>query len=158
MQNSRSGFPVSAWTATAAVALLLLAGCGDGSADSASSSAAPQSSNSTVASQPTGSRGENPPPTRSALPGPSTSSASLDWAAPTTNTNGSALTNLGGYKIYYGTSSSRLSSTITISNPGLLTYMVEGLPIGTTYYFAIVAVTTGGVESADSAVVSMQIS
>ncbi len=145
MQNSRSGFPVSVWTATAAVALLLLAGCGDGSADSASSSAAPQSSNS-------------PPPTRSALPGPSTSSASLDWAAPTTNTNGSALTNLGGYKIYYGTSSSRLSSTITISNPGLLTYMVEGLPIGTTYYFAIVGVTTGGVESADSAVVSMQIS
>ncbi|HEV3286811.1 MAG TPA: fibronectin type III domain-containing protein [Steroidobacteraceae bacterium] len=136
---------MSVWTATAAVALLLLAGCGDGSADSASSSAAPQSSNS-------------PPPTRSALPGPSTSSASLDWAAPTTNTNGSALTNLGGYKIYYGTSSSRLSSTITISNPGLLTYMVEGLPIGTTYYFAIVAVTTGGVESADSAVVSMQIS
>src|SRR5580658_607015 len=111
MQNSRSGFPVSVWTATAAVALLLLAGCGDGSADSASSSAAPQSSNS-------------PPPTRSALPGPSTSSASLDWAAPTTNTNGSALTNLGGYKIYYGTSSSRLSSTITISNPGLLTYVV----------------------------------
>jgi hypothetical protein len=146
MQNSRSEFPVSVWTAAApAVALLLLAGCGDGSADSASSSAAPQSSNS-------------PPPTRSALPGPSTSSASLDWAAPTTNTNGSALTNLGGYKIYYGTSSSRLSSTITISNPGLLTYMVEGLPIGTTYYFAIVAVTTGGVESADSAVVSMQIS
>jgi hypothetical protein len=148
MQNSRSGFPVSVWTATAAVALLLLAGCGDGSADSASSSAAPQSSNST----------ENPPPTRSALPGPSTSSASLDWAAPTTNTNGSALTNLGGYKIYYGTSSSRLSSTITISNPGLQTYVVEGLPIGTTYYFAIVAVTTGGVESADSTVVSMQIS
>ena len=148
MQNSRSGFPVSVWTATAPIALLLLAGCGDGSADSASSSAAPQSSNST----------ENPPPTRSALPGPSTSSASLDWAAPTTNTNGSALTNLGGYKIYYGTSSSRLSSTITISNPGLQTYVVEGLPIGTTYYFAIVAVTTGGVESADSAVVSMQIS
>lgn len=148
MQNSRSGFPVSVWTATAPIALLLLAGCGDGSADSASSSAAPQSSNST----------ENPPPTRSALPGPSTSSASLDWAAPTTNTNGSALTNLGGYKIYYGTSSSRLSSTITISNPGLLTYVVEGLPIGTTYYFAIVAVTTGGVESADSTVVSMQIS
>ncbi len=148
MQNSRSGFPVSVWTATAPIALLLLAGCGDGSADSASSSAAPQSSNST----------ENPPPTRSALPGPSTSSASLDWAAPTTNTNGSALTNLGGYKIYYGTSSSRLSSTITISNPGLLTYVVEGLPIGTTYYFAIVAVTTGGVESADSAVVSMRIS
>ena len=87
-----------------------------------------------------------------------TSSASLDWAAPTTNTNGSALTNLGGYKIYYGTSSSRLSSTITISNPGLLTYVVDGLPIGTTYYFAIVAVTTGGVESTDSAVVSMQIS
>ncbi len=150
MQNSRSGFLVSVWTATAtAVMLLLLAGCGDGSADSASSSAAPQSSDST---------GENPAPTRSALPGPSTSSASLDWAAPTTNTNGSALTNLGGYKIYYGTSSSRLTSTITISNPGLLTYVVEGLPIGTTYYFAIVAVTTGGVESADSAVVSMQIS
>ena len=94
----------------------------------------------------------------SALPGPTTSSATLNWAAPTTNTNGSALTNLGGYKIYYGTSSNQLTSTVTINNPGQLIYVIEGLRIGTTYYFTIAAVTTGGVESVDSAIVSAQIS
>jgi len=30
--------------------------------------------------------------------------ATLSWTAPGTNTNGSALTDLSGYKLYYGTS------------------------------------------------------
>jgi hypothetical protein len=150
MQNAKSGFLSSVGAATALAVAVLLAGCGgDGSADSASSPAAAQSSGSTVASDPAAG---------SALPGPTTSSATLNWAAPTTNTNGSALTNLGGYKIYYGTSSNQLTSTVTINNPGQLIYVIDGLRIGTTYYFTIAAVTTGGVESVDSAIVSAQIS
>ena len=31
------------------------------------------------------------------------SATTLNWTAPTTNTDGTALTDLAGYKIYYGT-------------------------------------------------------
>jgi hypothetical protein len=172
MQNSKSGFVASVWGPTALAITLLLAGCGGGSADSAANSAAPQATDSTAAGEsaggndeapaptptPTPSPSSTPTPTPSPLPGPTTSSATLNWVAPTTNTNGSALTDLAGYKIYYGTSSNQLTSTITISNPGQLTYVVDGLSIGTTYYFAIAAVSTGGVQSSDSSVVARLIS
>jgi hypothetical protein len=36
--------------------------------------------------------------------------------------------------------------------------VIEGLGVGTTYYFAVTAVTTGGVEGVESAVVSKRIS
>jgi hypothetical protein len=78
---------------------------------------------------------------------PATSgSAILSWTAPTTNTNGSALTNLAGYHIYYGTSAAALSTTINVSNPGTTSYSVSNLPSGT-WYFAVNAYTTGGVDS-----------
>src|SRR5580698_8272340 len=35
--------------------------------------------------------------------GPATGSATLSWTVPTENTNGTPLTNLAGYHIYYGT-------------------------------------------------------
>src|SRR4051812_19177215 len=43
---------------------------------------------------------------------PVTATASLSWLAPIENTDGSKLTNLGGYTIYYGTESSALTQTI----------------------------------------------
>lgn len=98
------------------------------------------------------------PATSSALPTASTGNATLSWSAPSENTNGSALTDLGGFKIYYGTESTQLTNTVALTNPGLLTYVVTELPIGTTYYFAVVAVTTTGVESAPSQTVSSTIS
>jgi ABC-type glycerol-3-phosphate transport system substrate-binding protein len=36
--------------------------------------------------------------------GSSTNSATLTWDAPTTNVDGTPLTDLAGYKVYYGTS------------------------------------------------------
>jgi hypothetical protein len=39
----------------------------------------------------------------------SNGSATLRWITPTTNTDGTALTNLGGFRIYYGTSSNNLT-------------------------------------------------
>jgi hypothetical protein len=80
-------------------------------------------------------------------------SATLSWAAPTANTDGSTLTNLAGYRIVYGTSASVLSQTIQVSNPGVTTYVVENLAPGT-YYFAIKAYTADGTESAASNIVS----
>ena len=76
----------------------------------------------------------------------SSGTASLTWTAPTTNTDGSALTNLAGYHIYYGTSPAALSTMIDVANPGTTTYSVSSLGSGT-WYFAVNAYTTGGVDS-----------
>lgn len=73
-------------------------------------------------------------------------SLSLSWEPPTENTDGSALTNLKGYKIHYGNSSGSYDQTVTIDNAGISSYVLENLAAGT-YYIAISAVTTSGAES-----------
>lgn len=82
--------------------------------------------------------------------------ATLNWTPPTTNSDGSVLTNLAGYKIYYGTSATNLASSITVSNAGLTSYVVSSLSSGT-WYFAIKSVNSLGVESALSNTVSKTI-
>jgi hypothetical protein len=77
---------------------------------------------------------------------PSLSSVTLAWQAPTENTDGSALTNLKGYKIHYGTESGSYEKTITLDNAGLTRYVIEDLLPGT-YFFAVTAVNQGGTES-----------
>jgi hypothetical protein len=83
-------------------------------------------------------------------------SATLSWSPPTRKTDGSTLTNLAGYHITYGTSASSLSKTITVSNPGVASYVVENLTAGT-WYFAIKAYTSTGSESALSSTVSKSV-
>ena len=79
---------------------------------------------------------------------PATSgSATLAWTAPTTNTNGTALTDLAGYHIYYGTSPSAMSTVIDIANPGTTSYTISSLASGT-WYFTVNDYTTSGMESA----------
>jgi len=73
-------------------------------------------------------------------------SATLSWQPPTTNTNGSALTNLAGYKVYWGTSPGNYSGSTTVMNPGLTSYVVGGLTPNT-YYFAVTALNGSGTES-----------
>ena len=80
---------------------------------------------------------------------PATGSATLTWAAPTQNTNGTPLTNLAGFHIYYGTSAGNLNQSVQISNPGSTSYTFNNLPAGT-WYFSINDYTTAGVESAVS--------
>ena len=79
-------------------------------------------------------------------------SATLSWTAPTENTDGTALTNLSGYRILYGTSASSLSKVVTIANAGLTTYVIDLIP--GTYYFAVKAYTATGAQSASSNVVA----
>jgi putative Ig domain-containing protein len=80
-------------------------------------------------------------------PAPTPPSATLSWTAPTTNTDGSAVTDLAGYHIYYGTSPSSLTTVIDVGNPATTSYTVNNLSSGT-WYFAVNAYTTGGVDSA----------
>ncbi len=82
--------------------------------------------------------------------------ATLAWDAPTTTTSGSALTDLAGYRIYYGNSASDLSQSIQLNSVGVQTYVIDNLGQGT-WYFAIKAVTSAGVESALSDIVSKTI-
>lgn len=72
--------------------------------------------------------------------------AVLSWTPPSQNMNGSALTNLGGYRIRYGTTATNLDQLIQVANPGLTGYTVTNLAPGT-YYFAVVAYSTSGAES-----------
>jgi len=85
-----------------------------------------------------------------------TGSATVSWTPPTTNTDGSALTDLASYRVTYGLAADALSQSATISNAGLSSYTVEGLSQGT-WYFAVVAVNTAGVESDISNVASKTI-
>jgi hypothetical protein len=75
-----------------------------------------------------------------------TGSALISWTAPTTNTDGSQLTNLASYRVLYGRSSNSLDQVASVSNPGLTSYTVENLATGN-WYFAVVAVNATGSES-----------
>jgi hypothetical protein len=93
----------------------------------------------------------------SSTPAPSGSdTASLSWTAPSENTDGSALTNLAGYTIYYGNSASDMSQQISIHTVGELDYVVQNLGSGT-WFFEIVAVTSTGTQSAPSGIATVTI-
>jgi hypothetical protein len=81
--------------------------------------------------------------------GSASKAVTLFWEAPTSNTDGSPLTNLTGYRIYYGRNPGVLSQTVQISTVGLQTYVMDDLEPGT-WYFTIVAVAANGVESSPS--------
>ena len=95
--------------------------------------------------------------TRQASSAQVSGTATLSWDAPTTTTSGGALNDLAGYRIYYGPKAEDLTQTVQLAGVGLQTYMIENLGQGT-WYFAIRAVTSSGVESALSNIVSKTIS
>ena len=86
----------------------------------------------------------------------SAGSATLSWLPPTTNTNGTPLTNLAGYKIYYGTNSSSLHQSVKITNPGIASYAIDNLSPAT-WYFTVVSYNSQNIESSLSSVVSKTI-
>jgi hypothetical protein len=75
--------------------------------------------------------------------------ATLRWAPPTENIDGSPLTNLAGYIIRYGTSLTVPGQELRIGSPDITSAVVENLGPGT-WYFTVSAFTTAGVESAAS--------
>ena len=80
---------------------------------------------------------------------PPPGAATLSWTAPTQNTDGSPVTGLAGYHVYYGTDQSAPNQTVTVAGATATTYVVQGLAPGT-YYFTVVAYNTLGVDSPDS--------
>jgi hypothetical protein len=85
-----------------------------------------------------------------------TGRATIAWLPPTTNTDGSALTNLAGYRISYGTSPSALNTVTTVTTAGVTNYLVDNLAPGT-WYFSVKAYNSTGEESSASTVASKTI-
>src|SRR3989475_990580 len=79
------------------------------------------------------------------------------WTAPTTNADGSPLTDLASYRVYFGLSNppcpgssySQVASSTPSPAPGqTVTARLTGLSTGSLYYVAVTAVDTNGNESA----------
>jgi hypothetical protein len=83
-----------------------------------------------------------------------TGTATLSWAPPTANTDGSPV-NLTGFNIYVGTSQNNLQRYLMVSAIDTTT-VISGLGPGT-YFFAITAVSSTGAESALSNIASKTI-
>jgi hypothetical protein len=79
-----------------------------------------------------------------------TASLTLRWNAPTQNVDGSPLTDLAGYRIYYGTASGDYTETIEINSAGVTSYMLEHLAPGR-YFLAMTSVNADALESDYSA-------
>jgi hypothetical protein len=69
------------------------------------------------------------------------------------NTDGTTLTDVTGYVINYGTSPINLSQSVVISNVGVTTGTITGLPAGT-YYFSVATRNSTGGASVGSSVVA----
>jgi hypothetical protein len=127
------------WALVAAAALL--ASCGGGDSTPATGGSA---------STPINGGGSGTAPGNAGNSG-GTGSATLSWSAPVENADGSAISNLAGYRIYHGTSAASLTDVIQVPNPGISLYVVDNLAAGT-HYFAITAYNTDALESDQSAV------
>lgn len=82
---------------------------------------------------------------------PGSTTSKLSWTPPTQNTDGSALTDLAGYRILYGPSATSLGQTIDLPNASLTTYTVTNLTAGN-WFFSVRTFNASGVESVNSTV------
>jgi hypothetical protein len=76
----------------------------------------------------------------------SNGTAALTWTPVTSNTNGSVLTDLVGYRVHYGTSANAMNTVVTLANPSATTYLVSNLSSGT-WYFGVTAYASDGMQS-----------
>jgi len=76
--------------------------------------------------------------------------ALVSWTAPTTNADGSALTDLAGFHVYYGTDPEAPTSMMSVANPSATSANLTGLTSGT-WYFWVMAYDSDGNESPASA-------
>ncbi|HDH53508.1 MAG TPA: hypothetical protein ENH24_03375 [Nitrospirae bacterium] len=112
------------------VLLLIIFGCGGGGGSGSSGSGVTASGENSGSSDGSGST--------------AVSSATLSWDAPTTNSDSTPLTDLAGYKVYYGTSSGNYTQSVDIGNT--TGAVVDSLSSGT-WCFAVTAYDTSGNES-----------
>jgi len=84
-------------------------------------------------------------------------SAMISWIPPLENNDGSVLTDLAGYKIYYGVAAGNYTTIIDVNNIGITDFTVDNLAGPNTYYFVMTAYNSAGAESVQSNRVSKTI-
>jgi len=87
---------------------------------------------------------------------PGTANVTLSWQAPTERADGTPLSDLAGFRIFYGRSRDNLDTTVDLSNPGLSRYVVENLRRGN-WYFAMTAYDQAGLQSSRSPTVEARL-
>ena len=87
---------------------------------------------------------------------PTLGATTVVWDAPATNTDGSRLADLAGYRILYGTAPNALDRTVDVTDPVATSRRIDGLASGT-WHFAVLAYNSAGIESAPSALASRSI-
>ncbi len=87
---------------------------------------------------------------------PTTGTALVKWAAPSSNTDGTPITDLSGYVIQYGSSPTALAQRVMIQDPSVTSYSLTGLGSGV-WYFAVSSYNSSGAQSALSNVASKTI-
>jgi hypothetical protein len=83
--------------------------------------------------------------------------ATVMWTPPQENTDNTSLTDLAGFKIYYGTDANQLNQTIVIDDATITSWVIDNLSANTTYFFAVTAYNEQGIESEPSALATKRI-
>ena len=86
-----------------------------------------------------------------------TGTATVSWRPPTVTADGAPLSNLAGFKIYYGLAPTQMDEVVLIEDASLTSTEIQNLTPGT-WYFGATAIDTTGLESALSNVGSKDIS
>jgi len=76
-------------------------------------------------------------------------SARVSWVAPTQNTNGTPLTNLAGFRVYYSTSNTSFSTSTLVNDTTSRSTTISALPAGT-WYFMVRVLNSSQAESSNS--------
>jgi len=77
---------------------------------------------------------------------PVNNSVTLRWTSPTTNTDGTPLTDLTDFRVFYGQVSGQYNFNLRTGTPTITAMEIQGLAPGT-WYFTVKAVNSRGVES-----------
>jgi hypothetical protein len=80
-------------------------------------------------------------------------SAPVSCKPPTQNTDGTVLTDLSGFRFYYGKSVDALTTFVTLAKPSPCSTTIDNLAPGT-WYFTVTALTSAGAESENANPVS----
>jgi hypothetical protein len=91
--------------------------------------------------------------TTTSPPTPVANNATVSWVAPTTNADGTPLSDLAGYKLYYGQNAGALDRVVNVIGASTTSQVVQNLGSGQ-WFFAVAALNSSGLESALSALAS----
>jgi hypothetical protein len=81
-------------------------------------------------------------------------SYTLSWVPPTQNEDGSELTDLAGYRIYYGMIPGEYTETVAVDSAGLTSFVLDNLAPGQ-YFLVMTAINSAELESRYTAELAM---